>query len=245
VPRNLKIVVAYDGGGFHGWQIQPQLPTIQGELQRVLEQIEGRPVAVAGSGRTDAGVHALAQVASFRLENPIPETNLRKAMNRLLPPAIRVLQVEQAPGEFHARFSAKSKLYEYRIWRPEICPPMLYRYVHHHPYPLEMAAMTAAAPLFEGTRDFQALAAADDDLAPGPRTIFSSRLDNGTDLLCYRVRGTGFLRHMVRNMVGTLLEVGKSNLRPDEIPALLEAGDRSRLGPTVAAKGLFLVQVGY
>ena len=246
--RTLKVSLAYDGTDFHGWQVQPGLPTIQGELGRVLSEIEGKAVKVAGSGRTDAGVHALEQVASFDLENPIPTTNLRRAMNRLLPPSIRVLEVEEAPPGFHARFSAKSKLYEYRIWRGEICPPLMYRYVHHHPYPLNLPAMMEAAPFFEGTRDFRALAGAEEDASeePGrPRTIFVSRLEVEGELVRYRVRGTGFLRHMVRNIVGTLVEVGKGNLLPGDIPRFLDSGVRERVGPTVAAKGLFLVQVEY
>ena len=246
--RTLKLTLAYDGTDFHGWQVQPGLPTIQGELERALGEIEEKPVAVAGSGRTDAGVHALAQVASFPIENPIPVLNLRRAMNRLLPPAIRVLEVEEAPPDFHARFSATSKLYEYRLWRAEVCPPMLYRYVYHHPYPLNLEAMREAAPQLEGAHDFCSLAAAEeeeDDRKNMVRTVFSSRIDIDGELVRYRVRGAGFLRHMVRNMVGTLLEVGKGNYSPSDIAPLLASGDRTRAGPTAAARGLFLVEVGY
>jgi tRNA pseudouridine38-40 synthase len=249
VARRLKITLAYDGTDYHGWQVQPGLPTIQGELERVLSEIEGGSVAVAGSGRTDAGVHALAQVASFDLGNPIPAENLRRAMNRLLPPAIRVLEVEEAPRGFHARASAVAKTYEYRLWRAEICPPVLWRYVYHHPYPLDFQAMAAAAPLFEGTRDFRSLAGADDTRRPEeaaqPRTIFESRLETAGELVRYTVRGSAFLRHMVRNLMGTLLEVGKGNLKPQDIPALLEAADRRRAGPTAPARGLFLLRVEY
>jgi tRNA pseudouridine38-40 synthase len=246
--RRLRLTLAYDGTDFHGWQIQPGLPTIQGELQRVLGEIEGRPVVAHGSGRTDAGVHALEQVASLDLQNPIPTDNLRRAMNRLLPPAIRVLRVEEAPPDFHARFSARSKLYEYRLWRAEVCPPLLYRYVYHHPFPLNLEAIREAAPLLEGTRDFRALAAAggdDEQEDTRPRTIFSSRLHTEGDLWVYRVCGSGFLRHMVRNIAGTLLEVGKGNLKPEDIPGILEAGERRHAGPTAAARGLFLVRVDY
>ncbi|HYM10440.1 MAG TPA: tRNA pseudouridine(38-40) synthase TruA [Bryobacterales bacterium] len=245
--RKLKLTLAYDGTDFHGWQMQPDLPTIQGELERVLSEMEGKAVTVDGSGRTDAGVHALAQVASCSLENPIPLLNLRRAMNRLLPPAIRILQAEEAPPDFHARFSAQSKLYEYRLWHGEICPPMLHRYVCHHPYPLDLAAMAQAAPLFEGTRDFRSLAAADDGEAeePAVRSIFLSRLETEGDLVRYRVRGSGFLRHMVRNIVGTLLEIGKGNRAPADVPQILESGDRRQAGPTAAARGLFLIQVDY
>lgn len=248
MSRRLRLYLTYDGTDFHGWQVQPGLKTIQGEIERVLGEIEGRPVHVDGSGRTDAGVHALEQVASLDLENPIPTLNLRRAMNRLLPPAIRVLRAEEMPADFHARFSARSKCYEYRLWRAEICPPLLYRYVCHHPYPLDIAAMCEAAPHFEGTRDFRALAGADEDGGSDPaqpRTIFSSLLETTGDLLIYRVRGSGFLRYMVRNIVGTLLEVGKGNLTPEDIVRILDSADRRQAGPTAAARGLFLVRVEY
>ncbi len=246
--RTLKITLAYDGTDFHGWQAQPSLPTIQGELQRVLSELEGAPVTVIGAGRTDAGVHAMAQVASFALNNPIPAVNLRRAMNRLLPAAIRVLEAADAPEGFHARFSARSKLYEYRLWRGEICPPTLHRYVWRHPYPLDLAAMIEAAPMLEGAVDCRSLAAADegvDSAQPQIRTIFSSRLEPDGDLWRYRVRGSGFLRHMVRNIVGTLVETGQGRRAPSGIAPMLAAADRAQCGATAPARGLFLVEVGY
>jgi len=246
--RRIRITLAYDGTEFHGWQIQPALPTVQGELQRILREIEGRPVLVDGSGRTDAGVHALAQVAAFSLENPIPADNLRRAMNRLLPHAIRVLAVEERPPDFHPRFDARAKTYEYRIFRGEVCPPFERRYVHHYPYPLDLARMTCVAPLFEGEHDFTAFAAADERDREGGskvRTIFSSRLEPAGERLLYRVRGSGFLKHMVRNLVGTILEAGKGNLTPEGVCALLQPGAAVKAGPTAPACGLFLVSVEY
>jgi tRNA pseudouridine38-40 synthase len=139
--RRIRIQLAYDGTDFHGWQVQPGLPTIQGTLESVVGEIEGGPVHVAGSGRTDAGVHALEQVAAFSIANPIPLPNLRKAMNRLLPASIRVLSTEEAAPDFHPRFQALAKTYEYRIVRAEVCPPWEWRYVHHHPYPLDLDGM--------------------------------------------------------------------------------------------------------
>lgn len=245
--RRLKITLAYDGTEFHGWQAQPGLPTIQGTLEAVLGEIEGAAVEVAGSGRTDAGVHALAQVAAVSLRNPIPEANLKKAVNRLLPRAIRVLRVEEAPEGFHPRHAAVSKTYEYRIWRGEVCPPFERLYLHHHPYPLNVHALVDAAPLLEGKHDFTAFAASDDrDQLGGSkvRTIFESRAGLFGDRLVYRVRGSGFLKHMVRNIVGTLLEVGKGNLGPDDVRALLAAG-AAKAGPSAPARGLFLVEVQY
>src|SRR5260370_16879055 len=160
--RRIRIQLSYDGTDYHGWQVQPGLATIQGELERVGSEIEGRAVQVAGSGRTDAGVHALAQVAAFNFENPIPVENLLRAMNRLLPADIRVTRVEEATADFHPRFAAKAKTYEYRIFRGEICSPFERRYVYHHPYPLRVDDMIQAAPLLEGEHDFTAFAATDE-----------------------------------------------------------------------------------
>jgi len=244
--RNLKITLAYDGTDFRGWQIQPGQPTIQGLLEAALSEIEGSAVKVHGSGRTDAGVHALAQAASFHLANPIPPENLRKAMNRLLPEAVRVLRVEEAAPDFHARYSARAKTYEYRIWREEICPPLVSRYVFPFPYPLDEEPMRQAAPRLCGARDFRSLTTSDGEPAESTvRTVHSSTLEREGGQLTYRVRGSGFLRHMVRNAVGTLIEVGRGNLAPDDIDRILEAKDRSAAGPTAPARGLFLVQVEY
>jgi len=239
--RRIRIQLAYDGGPFHGWQVQPGLPTIQGLLEEIVSAMEGKPVHVAGSGRTDAGVHALAQVAAFTLENPIPLTNLRRAINRLLPPAIRVLSTQEAHPEFHPRFDAISKTYEYRIFRDEVCSPFEWPYVYHHPYPLDEERMACFARVFEGEHDFTAFATSDVRDSEGKskvRTIFSSVLERGNGRLTYRVRGSGFLKHMVRNIVGTLIEAGRGNLRSmTELP--------NRCGATAPARGLFLIGVEY
>jgi tRNA pseudouridine38-40 synthase len=246
--RRIKILVSYDGTGYHGWQVQPGLPTIQGALEKVLAELEGRPVQVAGSGRTDAGVHAMGQVAAFSIENPIPVDNLRRAINRVLPRDIRVLLVEQAALDFHPRFQARRKTYEYRIFRGEICSPFERHYVCHHPYPLATEAMLALAPLLEGEHDFTAFAASDErdelDLSK-VRTIFCSRLVLEGDRLIYRVTGSGFLKHMVRNIVGVLLDVGKGNVDRTGFLARLQPGCTISPGPTAPARGLFLMSVEY
>ena len=239
--RRIKITLAYDGGPYHGWQIQPNLPTVQGILEEIVSGIEGKPVHVAGSGRTDAGVHALAQVAAFSIENPIPPANLQKAVNRLLPPSIRVLAVDEVDPAFHPRFDARAKTYEYRIVRTDVCGPFEWPYVHHNPYPLALEPMRELASAFAGEHDFSVFAAADDRDAEGAskvRTIYSSVLESTPGRFIYRVRGSGFLKHMVRNLVGTLLEAGKGNG-----PVLNEIPRKS--GPTAPAKGLFLVSVEY
>jgi len=246
--RRIRITLAYDGTDFHGWQVQPGLPSIQGALEAVAAEIEGGPVQVAGSGRTDAGVHALAQVAAFSIRNPIPLPNLRKAMNRLLPPAIRVLDAAEAAPDFHPRFQALAKTYEYRIVRDEVCPPCEWRYVHHYPYPLDVDRMAACAPVLEGDHDFGAFAASDERDEEGHskvRTIFESRLDARPGRLIYRARGSGFLKHMVRNIVGSLLEAGRGNLDVAGLRALLDPECGRKGGPTAPAKGLFLVGVEY
>ena len=246
--RRIRIQLAYDGTDFHGWQVQPGLLTIQGTLESVVGEIEGRPVHVAGSGRTDAGVHALAQVAAFSIENPIPLPNLRKAMNRLLPASIRVLSTAEAAPDFHPRFQALAKTYEYRIVRAEVCQPWEWRYVHHHPYPLDLDRMQSCAPVLEGEHDFSAFAGSDDRDDEGKtkvRTIFRSQFEARPDRLIYRVRGSGFLKHMVRNIVGSLLEAGRGNLDESELRALLTPGSPRKAGPTAPAKGLFLVGVEY
>lgn len=246
--RRIKIQVSYDGTDYHGWQVQPGLATIQGVLEAVVAEIEGQPVHVAGSGRTDAGVHALAQVAAFSIANPIPVENLRRAMNRLLPPDIRVLSTEEAPLDFHPRFAAKAKTYEYRIFRGETCSPFERRYVHHHPFPLNVEALIESAPLLEGEHDFSAFAASDERDEQGVskvRTIFCSRLAREPDRLVYRVTGSGFLKHMVRNIVGVLLEVGKGNVDRAGVLARLEPGCAIAPGPTAPARGLFLISVEY
>lgn len=246
--RRLRFEVAYDGTDFHGWQVQPGLPTIQGTLEQVIESIEGAPVHVSASGRTDAGVHALAQVAAVSLRNPIPADNFRRAVNRLLPYTIRITKVVEVAPDFHPRFDARRKTYEYRIFREEVCSPFERRFVYHHPYPLDEAATLAAAPLFEGEHDFTAFAAADekDTLnASKVRTIFRSTLARDGPRVVYRVTGSGFLKHMVRNIVGVLLEVGKGNLGTEGVLARLEPGCGIKPGPTAPASGLFLVSVEY
>lgn len=246
--RRIRITVSYDGTEYHGWQVQPGLATVQAALEGVLSQIEGAEVHIDGSGRTDAGVHALAQVAAFNLTNPIPLPNLKKAMNRLLARDIRVMETAEAEASFHPRYDATAKTYEYRILRAEICPPFDRRYVYHYPYPLDEARMIQAARLLEGEHDFSAFAAADpaDGLGRSKvRRIFSSCLVRDGDRLIYRVRGSGFLKHMVRNILGVLLEAGKGNLTNADIEARLQPGCMIPAGPSAPARGLFLIGVEY
>ncbi len=251
--RMWKLILAYDGSDFHGWQVQPEHITIQGELRDAIARITGETVLPQGSGRTDAGVHALGQVASFALAAPIPEANLVRALNRALPAAIRVLSAERMPEGFHARHSARGKTYEYRIFRGEICPPWQARYVFALPAPLDLDAMHQAAAHVCGEHDFTSFAATDPDReqlesgvpADNVRRLHLSQWSQQGDLLVYQVQGNGFLHHMVRNLVGTFLEVGRGNVTEGQIPIILAARSRAEAGPTAPARGLFLVQVDY
>ncbi len=251
MARNFKITLAYDGHDFAGWQIQPDRNTIQGALVSAIEQLTGENTLPQGSGRTDAGVHALAQVASITLASPIPTANLRKALNDLLPSAIRILSVDDAPPDFHARKSAIAKTYEYRIYRGEVCPPFLARYVFHYPFPLDESWMAESAGIVAGQHDFTSFAAVDPEsrkealAVNNVRTIYSSVWQRRDEELIYRVRGNGFLHHMVRNLVGTFLMIGKGNLSSNDLRRIMELRDRSAAAATAPASGLVLVSVEY
>jgi len=254
--RNLRLILSYDGADLAGWQVQPGRTTVQGVLASAIGRLTGENVLPQGSGRTDAGVHALAQVASFATASMIPTENWIKALNDILPPSIRVLEVTETAPEFHARKSARAKTYRYRIQRGAICPPFLARYVWHYPYPLEESAMVAAARVVVGEHDFTSFAAVDAErverIAAGEevhttniRTIFASSWTREGEELIYSVRGSGFLHHMVRNLVGTFVLVGKGAVSLEDLRRILDARERTAAGPTAPASGLYLVEVEY
>jgi len=264
--RNIKLTLAYDGTDFSGWQVQPGQTTVQGALTGVLEKVTQSPVTIYGAGRTDAGVHAAAQVANFHTESSIVVADFQRACNALLPPAIRVDACQEVGPDFHARWSAQAKTYRYRIFRGRVVPPFLYRYVQHDSSPLDFAAMADAARRFEGEHDFTYFAASTgseeyDRERITTRTIYRSELlrerpansssedtdeDKGeNEQWVYVVRGKSFLRYMVRKMVGTLVEVGRGKLSPEAIPALFELRDRSKSAPTMPPQGLCMMGVEY
>lgn len=268
--RRWKLTLAYDGTDYKGWQVQPGEATIQGELQAALGRVTGERPLPQGSGRTDAGVHALGQVASFDLAAPIPPENLQRALNRTLPAAIRISEARAVRSTtFHARHSARAKTYEYRIFREAICPPVLARYVYECAWPLDLDSLQQSAQMFVGEHDFLSFVATDPERCRRQsalsevggaeneeaqelstiRRVFSSnweqRQTDAGELLVYRVRGNGFLHHMVRNLVGTMVDVGRGYRRVDEIPEILQARARSAAGPTAPARGLFLHSVEY
>ena len=250
--RYFKLTIAYDGTDFHGWQYQTGKPTVQGEIVSVLRRLTQEYVQLLGAGRTDAGVHALGQVASFRTQSTLSAAEFQRALNALLPPTIRIVEAEEKGPDFSARWSAKGKVYRYRIYRGKVVPPTLWRYVLHYPFPLDEQAMQEAAARFVGVHDFSSFAASsgseDDDRERNmERKIYSTELkqtDDGEELW-FTVHGRSFLRYMVRKMVGTLLEVGRGRLTPDDIDKLFAVKDRSKSGPTVPPQGLVMVSVDH
>jgi len=248
--RHFKLTIAYDGTDFHGWQIQAEKPTIQGEIVSVLRRLTQEHVYLHGAGRTDAGVHALGQVGSFRTQAGLSAEEFQRALNALLPQAIRIVGSEEVGPDFDARWSARGKIYRYRIYRGKVVPPTIWRYVLHYPFPLDEDAMRDAAARFVGTHDFASFAAStgseeDDKERSTEREIFSTELARSPDNeeLIFTVRGRSFLRYMVRKMVGTLLDVGRGRLKPDDIDRLYELRDRSKSGPTVPPQGLVMAEV--
>jgi tRNA pseudouridine38-40 synthase len=248
VARTLKLTVQYDGTDYVGWQRQANGASIQGVLEDALAPIEGVLVTVHGAGRTDAGVHALGQVASVTVANSLDERTLARALNAVLPPDVRVLAIEAADPGFHARFSARAKTYEYRIVNAPIASAFLRRYVWHIQQPLDVEAMRTAAGPLVGTQDFAGFQGAGTFATSTVRTIHALEVEDGGgfDLpFVIRVTGDGFLRHMVRNIVGTLVEVGAGRWDPWRLLAILESRDRAEAGRTAPPQGLFLTHVGY
>lgn len=272
-----KLTLSYSGSSFHGWQVQPGLVTVQGTLAAALAEITGVTVLPQGSGRTDAGVHALAQVASFSLPVTLPPSNLQRALNHRLPVSIRVIDAKIVPPDFHARHSARRKHYEYRIFErrldgtptERICSPFLAPFVWDCRWPVDLDPMQEAANMLLGTHDFTAMAAArrevsqrddqesqedqedqeDQDLpAGGPtplKTMYSASWSRSEGLLLFNICGSGFLHHMVRNLVGTLVDIGRGSLAATRLPAILASRNRSLAGPTAPASGLYLRSVEY
>jgi tRNA pseudouridine38-40 synthase len=250
--QNIKLTIAYDGSDFHGWQFQPEISTVQGAVQDALQQIAQERITVHGASRTDAGVHALGQVAHFKTHSNLGATEIQSGMNAKLPHSIRIVEAEEVSQTFHSRWLAQAKTYRYRIARGPVLLPFDYRHAFHYPWPLDETAMDAAAAEFTGEHDFTTFAASsgseeDDQERDMVRVIHSSefRREIGRNEIDYIVRGKSFLRYMVRKMVGTLIEVGRGKLAPGDIPKLFEARDRSRSGPTVVPEGLYLVAIEY
>jgi tRNA pseudouridine38-40 synthase len=243
--RNIRLTIAFEGTAYHGWQIQQGAPTLQGLLSAAIARITGESTTLTGSGRTDAGTHARGLVANFFTGSRIPMAKLVRALNGILPRDIRVLSARRASADFHARHSAASKVYRYQMYLGPILPPHLLREYFHFPYSVDITKMQSAARLFEGEHDFAGFAKANAAVSSTVRHIFRCELQKKGRKLFLTVEGNGFLHHMVRNMAGTLLDVGRGFMSFDEFQALFVKCDRKLAGFTAPARGLVLLKVQY
>ena len=248
---NYRLLLQYDGSDFHGWQIQDGLRTVQGELTRVLSLLDDRDVTVHGSGRTDAGVHAEGQVANVQLTREMTTQKLRNAINGNLPCDARVLFIEVVPDEFHARYSAKSKTYCFRLVHGQVMSPFWARHAHRESRPLDLQLMRHVAQVFVGEHDWTAFSAADSEAASRVRNLTQLEIKDGWDsrghchLIEFTISANGFLRYMVRSLVGTLLAAGRHEIDEATVRLALDGGDRSLVAATAPAHGLTLMRVEY
>jgi tRNA pseudouridine38-40 synthase len=249
--RSFKLTIAYDGTGLVGWQRQPAGTSVQGLLEDALARLTASAtVTVTGAGRTDAGVHARGQVAGVTLATALTPADVQRGTNALLPPAVRVLAVEPVDPTFHARFGAVEKRYEYHVVTGPMISPFDVRYAWHIPYPLDVAAMRAALPSLEGRHDFAAFRSTGSDIQDTVRTLREVRLDDapaedGGRRLILALVGDGFLRHMVRAVMGSLVEIGRGRWPAERLAGIVAGADRAQAGPTAPPQGLFLVSVRY
>ncbi len=243
--RNIKLTIHYDGSSYHGWQAQPDQPTIQKELTRAIEKLTGKQVIVNGASRTDAGVSALGQVANIKIDTPIPTENIAKALTEILPDDIAVAEAADVPDDFDAISSVKSKLYRYTIYTGPTPPVLQIRHCQHLPVKLDTSAMEKGAKLLVGTKDFKSFASAADIRQSSVRTITNCRVKADGEWIYIDVEADGFLYNMVRNIVGTVVEVGRARWKPEKITEILEAKDRTAAGPIAPAAGLCLMRIDY
>jgi len=243
--RNIKLTICYDGSGYHGWQVQPNHDTIQQQIQNALRNLTGQDIKVTGSSRTDAGVSALGQVASFTIDSPIPTENFAKALNTWLPQDIAIHAAIEADHSFHAIASTKSKHYRYTLTTSKTPPVLKITQCWHYGYDLNTDQMNAAAKLLIGKKDFKSFATASDERKTSTRTLTRCEITQCDDEIYLDIEGDGFLYNMVRNIMGTLVEIGRGRWQPDKIIELLDAKDRTAAGPTAPASGLCLMRIDY
>lgn len=254
--RNIRMTIQYDGTNYNGWQIQSNGITIQGVLQEAIKKITGKDAKVTGAGRTDAGVHALCQVASFKTGSRLPAAKIQRALNSVLPDDIRITETRDENEEFHPRFDAASKTYFYIICNSGIISPFLYRYAWGIPFKLDIQAMLRSLCFFEGTHDFSALRASGCGAKSAVRTVYKISLKKmpSAGFMGMKIKGgflkieleaDAFLRHMARNIVGTAVEAARGRFNPEHINTILASRDRKLAGPTAPARGLFLGRIDY
>ncbi len=248
-PRslNFRLTLEYDGTDFRGWQLQAEgQRTVQGVVEAAIERVTGTFCRIHGAGRTDAGVHAQGQVASVRIPTRLGTDDLRRALNANLPADVAVVDAAEVDDAFHARFSALGKVYRYRVWNGAIRSPLRARATHAEPRPLDIEQMSLAAKWLVGRHDFSSFQAAGTEVDSAVRTLTRFEIDGHRgDEIAFEVAGEGFLRHMVRNLVGTLLEVGRGRREAAQMAQILAARDRTQAGPTAPACGLTLIEVKY
>ncbi|MGB9698803.1 MAG: tRNA pseudouridine(38-40) synthase TruA [Thermodesulfobacteriota bacterium] len=244
--RQIKLIIEYDGTNYHGWQMQPHVPTIQEEISKKISQMTGEQVTLLGAGRTDAGVHAWGQVACFKTNSQIPLEGFYRGLNSLLPPDIVIKAVEEVAENFHPQFSSRSKIYQYVILNQKF-PSAIHRHFSWHiPFPLDVPTMQKAADCLIGRKDFSAFQAADDEPSHPVREILRAQWSVRAEVfLDFFIEADGFLKHMVRNIVGTLVDVGRGKISVADFQKIIEAKDRRRAGMTAPPQGLFLVAIKY
>jgi tRNA pseudouridine38-40 synthase len=244
--RTIKLLIEYDGTNYQGWQVQPKGPTIQGILEEKLGLLTGKPVQLFGSGRTDSGVHALGQVAHFKTQSQMDIRTIQRALNSLLPPDIVIQKAEEVEEGFHARKHSKSKIYEYRILNRDLRSAFYRGYVWYRPQKLNLAEMKKATQSLIGEHDFSAFRTVGSSTRTTVRRVIRAEWKRGRDgLLCFEIEANGFLKQMVRSIIGTLVEIGKGRMKAMEFQRILESKDRRKAGPTAPAHGLFLKEVKY
>ena len=243
--RNIKLIISYDGSDYHGWQIQPDMETVQGEIARAIERLFRCSVNVNGSSRTDAGVSALGQVANIKIDTPIPTKNIARALTEILPDDIAIAEAVDIDDEFDAISSTKSKLYRYTIYTGPVRPVLQIKHCWHRFGDLDITEMSKAAKLLIGKKDFKSFAAAADNRQSSVRTIMKCEIEAAGAWIYIDVQADGFLYNMVRNIVGTLVEVGRGRWKAEKITEILEATDRSAAGPIAPAAGLCLMKIDY
>jgi tRNA pseudouridine38-40 synthase len=244
--RNIRLIIEYDGTGYAGWQVQKDLPTIQGSLVNAIKELTGEEVVVSGASRTDAGVHALAQTANFQTTSSIPERGIQQGLNSILPGEIVIKEVSAVPHEFDSRRDSKGKTYLYKLINRPYPSALLKRYSWFVFKPLNVELMKEATRFFIGEKDFSSFRAADSDAPHSIREVTSFEIFEKDDgLIEFEVKGTAFLRHMVRIMVGTAVTVGKGSIKPEDVTRIIEARDRTQAPMTAPPQGLFLTKVEY